>query len=214
MKSNLRGYEIVIGILLATAAVAVSQLFYGSGHGAEEIFGVKRGEGLLFLATLGLWFATWQLVKGAKETAERQLKAYVFISRCTVSIRNETAQHLRFSLVMKNSGQTPASKLLIQIGFALLTADADAAFTTKAERARNLSMGPGSEHGITMDVDLSEAELADLTSLQKVGIVHGIIQYVDAFDAPRYTRFKLAQRGAYSKNVKDLHIVDDGNEAN
>src|SRR5665213_99202 len=29
----------------------------------SEIWGVKRGEWLLFLATLGLWYATWRLVR-------------------------------------------------------------------------------------------------------------------------------------------------------
>jgi hypothetical protein len=38
----------------------------GSKHAQDtEIWGVKRGEWLLFLATVGLWYATWRLRFGS-----------------------------------------------------------------------------------------------------------------------------------------------------
>jgi hypothetical protein len=53
-------------------------------HVHGEILGVKYGEWLLFAATMGLWWATWRLVKSAEKTAERQLGAYIGIEWCKV----------------------------------------------------------------------------------------------------------------------------------
>lgn len=44
MFRGLRGYEIVFGGLLTVAVFAVFSVIFKSGHGGEEILGVKRGE--------------------------------------------------------------------------------------------------------------------------------------------------------------------------
>jgi hypothetical protein len=55
-------------------------------HVHGEILEVKYGEWLLFLATMALFWATWRLVKGAEKTAERQLRAYVFVQPVGIDI--------------------------------------------------------------------------------------------------------------------------------
>jgi hypothetical protein len=64
---------------------------------------------LLFFATLALWLATRRLVKGAEQTAERQLRAYVWaITENSPSLDAdpfETRTHIN------NAGATPAYKV-------------------------------------------------------------------------------------------------------
>jgi hypothetical protein len=63
--------------------------------------------------TLGLWFATRRLVKGAEETAKHQLRAYVFVLNGRVDLRkwgNTDDFCCRFVVELKNFGQTPARK--------------------------------------------------------------------------------------------------------
>ena len=74
-------------------------------HVRGEMLGVKYGEWLLFLATMGLWWATWRLVKSSEKTAERQLRAYV-----NISVARATAVdfNINYYVEAKNFGQTPA----------------------------------------------------------------------------------------------------------
>jgi hypothetical protein len=56
--------------------------------------------------TIGLWFATRRLVRGAENTAERQLRAYIFVSDSSRVGGPSPAPEFR--IVVKNFGQTPA----------------------------------------------------------------------------------------------------------
>jgi hypothetical protein len=60
---------------------------------------------LLFLATVALWLATRNLVRGAERTSEQQLRAYVYTE--TTPLRLDQA-NLGVETLIKNSGQTPA----------------------------------------------------------------------------------------------------------
>jgi hypothetical protein len=84
------------------------------GHVHGEILGVKYGEWLLFAATMGLWWATWRLVRSAENTAERQLRAYIVAEPQGVNIHGpENAVSVSFQIIVKNTGQTPAHDLTI-----------------------------------------------------------------------------------------------------
>jgi hypothetical protein len=48
------------------------------------VLGIKPGEWLLAIVTWMLWLATVRLVREGKNTAERQLRAYVFIDSAQV----------------------------------------------------------------------------------------------------------------------------------
>src|SRR5262245_42063031 len=60
---------------------------------------------LLFLATFALWYSTKKLVDGASQTAERQLRAYVYVVKTKIK-RIGHEWEIRFRL--KNFAQTPA----------------------------------------------------------------------------------------------------------
>src|SRR5450631_2653183 len=74
-------------------------------HVPGEVLGVKYGEWLLFLATVALAVTTWLLVRGAENTAERQLRAYIFPDGVIIANIQPSPE---ITVTLKNSGQTPA----------------------------------------------------------------------------------------------------------
>jgi hypothetical protein len=64
---------------------------------------------VLAFATGFLFFATRDLVKGAEETAERQLRAYISVTAGHVRLINNTTA-VEMWVQFKNAGQTPAYK--------------------------------------------------------------------------------------------------------
>src|SRR5258706_6905725 len=63
---------------------------------------------ILAFATAFLWGATRQLVKGADDTAKRQLRAYVFVDSVNVANVVEGSGPPESRVIIKNFGQTPA----------------------------------------------------------------------------------------------------------
>jgi hypothetical protein len=78
---------------------------------AEEsvsVLGIHPGEWGLIIATFLLWVATAKLVKAAEDTAQRQLRAYIFLEDAKVRQEGENyIIHYRIT----NFGQTPAHKI-------------------------------------------------------------------------------------------------------
>jgi hypothetical protein len=79
---------------------------------ASDIFGIRPGEWLLGLVTLMLWIATARLVKGTEATAERQLRAYVYI-RKTNYAEPTTDAPWTIKFRIENFGQTPAHNVRV-----------------------------------------------------------------------------------------------------
>jgi hypothetical protein len=66
---------------------------------------------ILAFATAFLYEATRDLVKGAEDTAQKQLRAYVFVDKSSIVLDGNT---LKGVLDLKNAGQTPAYDLVIK----------------------------------------------------------------------------------------------------
>ena len=221
MLKNVDGTIALISLaLFAVWLFVLLPLIYipGGLHVPAEILGVKPGEWLLFLATLGFWFATWRLVKGAEQTAERQLRAYVHVVSSTVSNLTAGNGNVVFTMVIKNSGQTPAyaTSFAASVDFALASDEAPILPTPTFESLRNIMLGPGSQHTVTVNrAAYSQNEIADLTATNAL-YVHGIVQYVDAFNERRFTKFCLAKGGSakYPLSGSDLYAANEGNKAN
>jgi hypothetical protein len=84
------------------------QTEYRRENASEVTFlGIKPGEWLLATVTWMLWWATVRLVSESKITAERQLRAYVFVEHHLYS----KGSLWTGTVTIKNSGQTPAHHL-------------------------------------------------------------------------------------------------------
>jgi hypothetical protein len=93
-----------------------TQAHQGEAEGAEfwSVFGYKLKITdtlltaftlVLALATGGLWLATRSLVKGADKTAERQLRAYIYVEKAKLKFVDDK---WKLRTRIRNFGQTPA----------------------------------------------------------------------------------------------------------
>jgi hypothetical protein len=101
--------ERVLWALLIAQAItllAISPSSYSQQALDVSILGIKPGEWLIGIVTWMLWYATGRLVTGADRTAERQLRAYVYIERTTFKRTATGVWEIIFQI--KNFGQTPA----------------------------------------------------------------------------------------------------------
>ena len=71
---------------------------------------------LLFVATVLLWWSTNRLVRGAEDTAERQLRAYVTVKSIReepqLSVKDGLVLTWQFQVIWQNTGQTPANEFM------------------------------------------------------------------------------------------------------
>jgi hypothetical protein len=77
-------------------------------------------------------------------------------------------------------------------------------------------LGPGSQHTVAVNrAAYSQNEIADLIVTNAL-YVHGIVQYVDAFNERRFTKFCLAKGGSarYPLSGSDLYAANESNKAN
>jgi hypothetical protein len=76
---------------------------------------------LLFFATLALWLSTRALVRGAEDTAERQLRAYVFLDGINLrrfDISDKTQWNIQ--IAWKNTGGTRTRRFVAKVSHDLL----------------------------------------------------------------------------------------------
>jgi hypothetical protein len=173
--------------------------------------------GLLFAATVLLWWATRGLVKGAEQTAERQLRAYVVAE--AASIRDaDSSQSFGVTVVIHNFGQTPAYKYATSLNVQLVEASTNSItelLTNPKSQQTQASIGPGAI--ILANSTLrafAPAERAALASGTTTLFVFGEIRYTDAFGAARYTRFRYLYGHPYALGEDGaLPMAETGNEA-
>ncbi len=104
----------------------------------------------LALFTFWLWGATRKLVIGSERTAERQLRAYVFVKEVSAQIVPSSDATLvdnwRISIVLENGGNTPTRNLLVQTNWNVFDEPLrdDFEFSDRAHRIPAVgSIGPG-----------------------------------------------------------------------
>jgi hypothetical protein len=185
------------------------------GHADNyEIYGVKPGELLLFLATVGLWYATMRLVRDARHTAERQLRAYVFVE--SVELITES-RIVRAVLSIKNSGQTPAYDLVVYVGIS--SRGAGEIFVPPEPddvSLDKLSVGPGMSISTSNQFEVPATNNELLRAFDNglaVVYIYGRIDYIDAFNVPRYLIYRM-RAAKLSNGSWHLAATPDGNKAN
>ena len=206
-------------IALAAWLLIVLPLLYlpSEGHVHGEILGVKYGEWLLFAATMGLWWATWRLVRSAEKTAERQLRAYVLVTNITVSGVATDATPTA-DIIIRNSGQTPAYDVEVCIAVGLIDypptsgpGDDDGEVVGSV-----VVLGPQSEFRVPGQLigQLSFSQYLAINSGAQAIHIIGEIKYRDAFGIARHTNFSSFYGGEFGTNdVGAPTHARTGNEA-
>ena len=151
----------------------------------------------------------------ARETAEKQLRAYVNISRAYISFQGTVPT---VHLAMTNFGHTNARQTALGYDFAVGGPDWQVATTleqtTSASTFQYGVMGPTSV--ITIEAEIPPL-LPDAVSEMKVGkkgfYFWGEIRYNDAFDQPQTTKFRTLVLGRQWFTDTRLGICPQGNDA-
>jgi hypothetical protein len=171
---------------------------------------------LLFFATVALWWSTRRLVKGAEETARKQLRAYVLVKTTTFR-RPETEdgdnRHWPIHLVFQNSGQTPAYSVTIRAERCLgqqRPIDSIFPFSEAAEISPPSIIAPGGRH--TMQLGGLEPGHAGYLAAQRAGkycYVWGRLDYVDTFGRKHFTKFQMWQ--GFYQGINQFGFCQVGN---
>ncbi|MEA2891570.1 MAG: hypothetical protein QOI05_2363 [Bradyrhizobium sp.] len=187
-------------------------LFYlpseGRVHG--EILGVKYGEWLLFSATMGLWWATWRLVRGAEKTAERQLRAYITIESGGVGLSGTSG--IGASAVFRNAGQTPAYNFRTWSNLLIGDIHLQNPYPSPPSPIRGAKSicGPGQEANVGAHLVVTEDHLTAIRARRQAIFFSGIAQYDDAYGKSRHFIFRCRITGEPERHTLPTGTIQTG----
>lgn len=154
---------------------------------------------ILAFATYALWRATDRLVKGAEETARRQLRAYLTITeiRPTIYAPNNVLESISLSMMVASMGQTPGTvfdafinKRVVPLGSPL--PDGEVERKTAARLAVTVGTGEPQAFG---NNSLSRQQMIDSIEGRAINYLFCVIRYTDIFgdehEIVRATEFVL-----------------------
>jgi len=162
----------------------------------------------LFIAlfTLTLWFATWRLWRSSERHAERELRAYITVVP-TGLFNIDPNLRLVSTITIINGGRTPAHRVeqaaIIRMEQHPLAPSFP--FPNLAGIARNSRMvvAPQIPHGgqAIADQDFTQNQIVEILQAPTQGgrrlYLFGQIDYLDAFDVPRWTRYCFSFQGRH-----------------
>jgi hypothetical protein len=152
---------------------------------------------VLAASTIGLWIVAICTLRHGRETAERQLRAYISVDGGSARIVETIGTNFVEGFVsLKNSGQTPAynckSWVRIEIG-----TTSHPPFDQKSFGRGGVIIGPGTAFNLPVHWQLNPADLAALRAETKRIYIWGETEYDDIFGHNRFLRF-------YQQNGKEI----------
>jgi hypothetical protein len=159
-----------------------------------------------------------------RETAVRQLRAYVGISKAFITFLKEKEPEIQVHI--RNSGQTPAYDVRMWIGAGLGSFPVDGKSLkpppTGAEPSSSV-LGPGEEPSamVFQHPIISEGYMPILGTPDLTLYAYGEVHYRDAFGNQRFTKYRLMFGGGERQLLRDdgglgtafLRADTEGNEA-
>jgi hypothetical protein len=190
------------------------------------ILWIKPGEWLIGGVTFLLWLSTQLLVREAKATSRRQLRAYVFLDPAkefSFVRKPSTTATVEIEIHVKNLGATPAHDLIVESWMTIDIWPMPKEFTFIGPPG----VGPVSKsvvppgglahfHAGTAK-PFTVAELAAIQNGDLCLYIYGSIKYKDAFNRPHWTNFcqgstTLGKEGFRTAMAKcDRHNDTDNN---
>jgi hypothetical protein len=167
--------------------------------------------GLLFVATMFLYRATKGLVAGAENTAQRQLRAYVYIEKTNFKITGST---WKITFRIRNFGQTPAHNVTLRS--AACAVDWNGGNPEIPVPANSEPLGSMAPSGDFFDNEsaIENISVDDVGNGNKAIYLVGTIEYDTIFDAPRRTTaFRYYIGGDAGCEGDELSADNNGNDA-
>lgn len=174
---------------------------------------------VIALFTIILAYSTVKLWRAGERHAERELRAYVFVTECNI-------KNVGIGLVpdagitVKNTGQTPAyrTRAISNIVYSdyPLGGDADIPELQFTAVAAQITLGPGMmlfpQHGPGRA--LTEDEFTAIISGAGALFIIGRIHYIDAFGRPRNSHFRMEfGKENMERGTGDVSGCPEGNDS-
>jgi hypothetical protein len=148
--------------------------------------------GILAIATWLLWRATTALVRGAADTASRQLRAYIAVEPRGVnpfrSCNSSAATESIARAVIRNVGQVPARDVAWFVD-AEVSDDADRQQFPTGNLVGGCVVQPRTEMMLLRHIKLSTDDITNVRTNDWYVYVWGKVTYIDGFGDPRFTLF-------------------------
>lgn len=171
--------------------------------------------GALFIATAALIFTGWLQWRETRNTAKRQLRAYVCIVKSGRVPNVQNPAFFTFHVQANNSGQTPAYDVGSWIGGKLrefpLIGDLGQPDPDFIESKSVIAPDGDFFMSKTITTPLTPEESAAITDRTKAIYIYGRIEYRDAFKERRYTNFRLMYHGERGDGIGLKHHKDGNN---
>jgi hypothetical protein len=154
-------------------------------------------------------------IKAASDTAERQLRAYLFIVTVTPVV-NMDGWHV--SLELKNTGQTPANDVAIKGRYRFAEGVPVLEYSEKDRVPGTAVIGPGQIHIAKFRLQWptpgdTHTTLARCAKDELALIAHGEVAYRDAFGLDRETHFNFRIFGNVQTKSAMARAEGPGNKA-
>jgi hypothetical protein len=162
--------------------------------------------------TFWLWNATRKLVTDAKETAKRQLRAYVHVSEMIPTRSLSATSMPAMQVIIKNFGQTPAYRLRIETKTLVdrVAQPTLLAFPERLKLGSTHVLAPGGVFAHHTDgLNPSDTELQAIRALTHRIYLIGAIEYTDAFGDFR----RETVRNSLNASNLVLEVEAEGNES-
>lgn len=167
----------------------------------------------LFGATFYLWRATTDLVRGADETARRQLRAYIGVESADLT-GFRINQPISGNLNIKNFGSTPGLHCSTRMEVAVIPfAEYENVYiVTDGMKEVTTTIWPSGikVSRIDMRSTLTPMMMRDLSGGNKIICAIGRIDYIDVFGTKRWTTFKMGSFGPRT----GFGFAPNGNDSN
>jgi hypothetical protein len=204
-KSNL--YLAVLFILIGFLAIVGLAVAGNSGAGLRGwLDRIERHHqlllvlvtGLLALTTGLLWWSTRDLVLDARDTAQRQLRAYIgpFGMELTVYPFESGGSAFIAHIEFRNFGKTPAYDLAVSSNAKIDDPNA-IPFHEDTEPQQPPSAGiafPDAGQHVNLGWRLSDEELRGLRDRSKVLFLWGTVRYTDAFGKRHHFLYRMVSQ--------------------
>jgi hypothetical protein len=214
-------WAVIIALTIALIATWPSHLQL-IGHVAQinsqpaadvTYWGMRPGEWILCLITFMLWGATARLVRGADETAKRQLRAYVYIEKADFTFTQEDGWQINYRI--KNFGQTPAHHVQLRSVLRVVDwRDENTEIPTPDSDEALGSMAPSGDFYDYFDNIEGEANFDEIKNGTKAIYLVGSIHYDTVFGlGPRITNFRYLIGGTVGCEGHEMYADNTGNDA-
>ena len=191
---------------------------------AQAMFWAAAAQALLSAVGIALIYVTFrethraansaeEIVTVTRESAERQLRAYVHFSEFTLVNTVTLGARAAAETSFQNCGQTPAKITRVVYAAGVAPDDEEGWDVSQANGTRDNSLGPGNRDTLLVSTrTLNARAVSDVNSGAELLYFFGRVDYQDAFGRNWYTRFRyIWAQNPLGKEV--LFRCPEGNDA-